>query len=119
MAAAGRDYGFSLAVLVVVLLICCSAAHDYYAEGIAGMSNRRATREEFFPEWVQSTEPKCVPVRPFEDNTWLLNSSFRILMMQTGFAVVESSFVRARNSANMYGQNARPALPRVSCACDI
>jgi len=92
---------------------------DYYAEGVAGMSNRRAAREEFFPEWVQSTEPKCIPVRPFLDNTWLLNSSFKILMMQTGFAVVESSFVRARNSANMYGQNVRPALSRVSCACAI
>lgn len=92
---------------------------DYSADGVAGMSNRRAAREEFFPDWVQSTEPKCIPVRPFLDNTWLLNSSFKILMMQTGFAVVESSFVRARNSANMYGQNARPALPRVSCACAI
>ena len=93
---------------------------DYYGEG---MSNLRASaRENFWPDWVQSEEPKCVPVRPAIDSTWLLNSCFKILMMQTGFAVVESSFVRERNAANMYGMPARRAsrrCPALSCVCDL
>lgn len=36
------------------------------------------------------------------DNVWLLSNCFKILMMQAGFAVVESSFVRQRNSVPFY-----------------
>ena len=51
--------------------------------------------------WVPSDDPRCQQFRPAPDSSWLLGNCFKIIMMQAGFAVVESSFVRKKNSANI------------------
>ena len=66
--------------------------------------------DEFFAsrravEWEPSSDPRCHQFRPAADTSWLLGNCFKIIMMQAGFAVVESSFVRQRNSANIMMKN--------------
>lgn len=52
-----------------------------------------------------SDDPRCQQFRAPSDSGWLLSNCFKIIMMQAGFAVVESSFVRQKNSANIMMKN--------------
>jgi hypothetical protein len=65
-------------------------------------------------EWVPVDDPRCQQFRPPADTSWLLGNCFKIIMMQAGFAVVESSFVRQRNSANMYAPGSAQARAAVA-----
>ena len=81
-------------------------------------------------EWEPADDPRCQQFRAAGDSSWLLGHCFKIIMMQVsvrsakkcvrrglnserrracsvqaGFAVVESSFVRRRNSANIMMKN--------------
>jgi len=49
---------------------------------------------------------QCEQTRDVADEAWMLAQCFKIMMMQAGFAVVESSFVRQKNSANIMMKNA-------------
>jgi ammonia channel protein AmtB len=46
-------------------------------------------------------DPRCRLVREPGDSGWLLSHCFKVIMMQAGFAVVESSFVRHKNSVSL------------------
>uniref|UniRef100_A0A7S1E1L8 Ammonium transporter AmtB-like domain-containing protein n=1 Tax=Hemiselmis andersenii TaxID=464988 RepID=A0A7S1E1L8_HEMAN len=54
---------------------------------------------------IPEIPPQCVNTREISDEAWMLSQCFKIMMMQAGFAVVESSFVRQKNSANIMMKN--------------
>ena len=68
--------------------------HDWWDNAESWSDNDRRS-------WVPSDDPRCQQFRPAPDSSWLLGNCFKIIMMQAGFAVVESSFVRKKNSANI------------------
>eukprot|EP00283_Hemiselmis_rufescens_P003474 CAMPEP_0173421518 /NCGR_PEP_ID=MMETSP1357-20121228/2607_1 /TAXON_ID=77926 /ORGANISM="Hemiselmis rufescens, Strain PCC563" /LENGTH=47 /DNA_ID= /DNA_START= /DNA_END= /DNA_ORIENTATION= len=41
---------------------------------------------------IPELPPQCIPTRDSSDEAWMLAQCFKIMMMQAGFAVVESSF---------------------------
>ena len=56
-------------------------------------------------EDVVSEDPRCFEFRPAPDTGWILMNAFKIIMMQAGFALMESSYVRTKNSANIVMKN--------------
>ena len=47
----------------------------------------------------------CARKRPLADMTFILSSTIRILSMQSGFGLLESSFSRRMNGANIMVKN--------------
>ena len=58
-----------------------------------------------FPPGTFTLTQQCNRFRMMPDTSYLLSASYRILGMQAGFGLIESSFTRKMNSANIMTKN--------------